>query len=109
MSETPPNPEAEPQILSLEEFARRSPIYPKYNNFFLYFAGGTGSIYIRREYYKRFAEEHPDIDTTLFDKIQNRDKRGKSTSESLKPFDADLYEAYKIMRSYGVSDRELFG
>lgn len=107
MSETPPIPEQKPQILSLEEFARRSPI-PRYNNFFLYFTRGAGEIYRQAEHYKRFAEEHADMAASLCDKIQNQRDSNKFTSESLKPFDADLYEAYKIMCGYGVSDRDLF-
>ena len=80
----------------------------RYNNFFLYFAGRAGEIYRKAEHYKRFAEEHPDMAASLCDKIQNQRDRNKFTSESLKPFDADLHEAYKIMKSYGVSDRDLF-
>jgi hypothetical protein len=108
MSKTPSrSPEHESQILSLEDFTHRDPI-PRYNNFFLYFALGVGEIYRQKEHYKRFASEHPDLATSLCDKIQNQRDRSYKTSESLKPFDQELYEAYKIMKSYGVSDRDLF-
>ena len=108
MSETQPISEQESQILSLEKFVHRSPL-PRYNNFFLYFTGegGVGKFYREEEHYKRFAEEHPSMAASLCDKIQNQlDKNNKS--ESLKLFENDLYEAYKIMRGYGVSDRDLF-
>lgn len=108
MSETPPIPEQEPEILSLAEFARRNPTIPKYNNFFLFFAAGVpGDLYRRAAHYKRFAQEHPDLAASLCDKIQNQRDRSLTTSQSLKPFDSDLYEAYKIMKSYGVSDTDL--
>jgi hypothetical protein len=107
MSEQPPVPEQEKPILSFEEFSHRDTI-PRYNNFFLYFSAGAGETYRQATHYQRFAQENPELARTLCDKIQNQRDRQLSTSESLKPFDADLYEAYKIMRSYGVSDRELF-
>lgn len=107
MSETPPTQEQEPEMISFEEFRRRNPI-PRYNNFFLYFAFGPGEIYRRAEHYKKFAGEYPEIAASLCDKIQNQRDRSLTTSNSLRPFDEDLYEAYKIMKGYGVSDVDLF-
>ena len=100
---TPKTREQEP-ILTFEEFSLCNP-YARYNNFFLYFSGWE--VYMEKEYYKRFVFEHPDMAAELCDKIQNR-KQSYSTKESLKPFTKNLYEAYKIMRSYGVSDKDLF-
>ena len=108
MSERTSTTEQEPQILSFEQFAERSGAIVAYRNFFMYFGGGiAGDIHRGADYYKRFAAENPDMVVSLCNKIQKRDKK-LPTSESLRPFDADLYEAYKIMRGYGVSDMELF-
>lgn len=105
----PPKPldgskkEGEP-ILSFEEFSRRDPV-PRYNNFFLYFTRNPD--YKKNLYYQRFVKEYPEIASTLSEKI-SKHCEGKYTSQSMKQFDQELYEAYKIMRSYGVSDRDLF-
>ena len=107
MPATPPIPEQEPKILSFEDFTHRDPV-ARYNNLFLYFAGESGEDYRKKAHYQRFAQENPEMAGSLCDKIQNQRDKSMWTSESLKPFDQDLYEAYKIMRSYGVSDRDLF-
>jgi hypothetical protein len=113
---TIPNPEPEPKVLSFEEFCYRDPKnassfqypLPLYNNFFYYFFSSSHIYenYTSKEHYKRFAAEHPDIVASLCEKLKNLPIWNKA--ESLKPFDKDLYEAYKIMRGYGVSDEDLF-
>ena len=78
--------------------------------FFSYFvAGGFGETARQDPVYQRFAQEHPKLAASLCDNIQNkRNKRLENTSESLLPFEHELYEAYKIIKSYDVSDEELF-
>lgn len=102
-----PSPhEEETRALSFEEFTFGNPA-PRFQNFWLFFATGDG-VYRRREpYYQRFAAEHPEMAESLCVKIQGKDKK-IDTTEALKPFHKDLYEAYKIIRGYGVSHQELF-
>ncbi|GEM_PF-2185046 len=108
---TEPTAEEGPKILTFEEFSFRADNdmnTPRQGSFFGYFDRGLlGDARRITEHYKRFAFEHPDMTTELCDKIQNMRDESKGTSESLKPFDRDLYEAYKIMRSYGIPDSEL--
>ncbi|OGI64080.1 hypothetical protein A3H53_04200 [Candidatus Nomurabacteria bacterium RIFCSPLOWO2_02_FULL_40_10] len=103
-----PTPESGPKILSFEEFSDRTldapSTIPRYNNFFMFFSSGVGKIYRQQKCYKKFLSEHPDKAMSLCDKLQSCNY----TSESLKPLDRELYEAYKIMRSYGISDKDLF-
>ncbi|MEK9181826.1 MAG: hypothetical protein AAB786_02280 [Patescibacteria group bacterium] len=100
--------------MSFEEFINRNSYppstIPNYNNFYLYFIGGKfwDQINEKRVHYQKFAFEHPEIVLSLRNKIQNQIDKSKNRSEALKPFDKDLYEAYKIMRGYGASDKELF-
>ncbi len=111
MEQTPPqpSPETTPKILTFEEFSFRDEKSntPKYNNFFLYFLDPG---HLKTEVYKKFQSENPDMARLLCDKIEDVQMKALlcGTSEALKPFDRDLYEAYKIMRSYGFSDKELF-
>jgi hypothetical protein len=108
MPETPKAPEEEPKILNFKEFTQRE-FLPHYGNFFIYFNSGfAGEVYRESAHYKRFASEYPEMAESLCDKIQKQRDKRIGTSESLKPFDRDLYEAYKIMRGYGLSDSELF-
>ncbi|MEK7564303.1 MAG: hypothetical protein AAB510_01905 [Patescibacteria group bacterium] len=96
-------------ILSFEEFIRRREHdYPVYGNFFLYFAGGMGKSYRKASYYIKFASEYPEMAQELQDKVKNLKKIFYNTSENLKSIEVDLYEAYVIMRGYGVSDKDLF-
>ncbi|OGI66793.1 hypothetical protein A2823_01610 [Candidatus Nomurabacteria bacterium RIFCSPHIGHO2_01_FULL_41_91] len=107
---TIPTPEPGPKILTFEEFSHRDKVnYPRYGNFFMYFGGGQGDVFRTTAHYKKFALEYPDMATTLYEKIQNRpENKSGDSSDSLRPFDQDLYEAYKIMRGYGVPDKDLF-
>jgi len=110
MTEKPPQPtpEKEPKdFMSFEEFTRRNPS-PRYNNLVLYFyTTGSGPLYRQAEHFKRFEQEHPDLERRLREGLMSL-SGGFSYSEDLRQHDADLYEAYKIMRSYGVSDRDIF-
>jgi len=113
MKHGPPDKPMEeaPKVLTFEEFTYHDKAglnHPRFNNFFLYFEKGwAADIYKSTEHYKRFEREHPDLALDLNKKIQNTNKMG-GTSEALKPYLKDLYEAYVIMRGYGVSDTELF-
>ncbi len=101
-----PTPESGPKILSFEEFSDRSSGVPFYNNFFLNFSDSES--YRQKGYCLKFASEHEAEDKSLCNKIRNMMKIRASRSELLKSFDRELYEAYKIMRSYGASDDDLF-
>lgn len=110
MSEQPPGPEQEHQILSFEEF-KSGEVVPRYNNFHLHFCNygvdsniSAGAIYRNRPYYQRFSQEHPDLAKRLCTQVSDLRARRLSV-ESLQ---SEIYEAYKIMKSYGVSDNELF-
>ena len=106
MSDFAPTPETESIPLSFEEFTKGTPV-SRFQNFWLFFATGDGEYRRREPYYQRFATEHPEMAETLCKKIQGKDKN-IDTTEALKPFHQDLYEAYKIIRGYGVSHQELF-
>ena len=93
------------EILSFEEFT--SGRLPRYDNFFLHFARGVGPFYRNTTHYKQFEEENPALAHSLCEKIQQMDT-SIGTATALKPFEPELYEAYKIMRSYGTSHEELF-
>ena len=104
----PPTPDnANRDVLTFEEFiSRDSHGAAKHNNFYMHFEGAPH--YVNTTHYRRFTNENPDLAASLSHKIRQRDKRPYSMTQQLQPFEQDLYEAYKIMRSYGVSDRELF-
>ncbi len=103
----PPTPEQQP-VLSFAEFSRRDPKYnhPRYNNFYVIFSHG-GEISREHEWYKRFEKEHPDMASSLCDKIQNQMDKSIGEGEALKPFDRELYEAYVILHGYGISNEDL--
>jgi hypothetical protein len=106
-----PTPEPEPEILTLEEFVREKPSSgPTYNNFYFYFAPDSAFGYFKvlQEPFKRLSSEHPDMVASLSNKIQNLLNDQRNYWSYLKSYEAELYEAYKIMRSYGASDEELF-
>lgn len=97
------NREINDQILNLDDFSRRQ------NNFYLYFLGDTftSNIYKGKEIYRRFVEKYPDMAASLNEKVYGADT-GRDVAEGLKPFLGDLYDAYKLMRGLGASDRDLF-
>ena len=93
--------EQKPRILTFEEFS--VPIDedhgPAYNNFFFKFASG---IYKNKKYYKMFRRQYPDMYKSFSDKVI------KTYPCSMKHLLREGYEVYKIMRSNGVSDEDLF-
>ncbi|MFA5792944.1 MAG: hypothetical protein WC897_03695 [Candidatus Gracilibacteria bacterium] len=94
-------------ILTFKEFTVRNPI-PRYNNLVLYFiTNWSGHLHRRQAHFQRFQKENPELEERLRQGLMSLKY---FTGELVEPYDADLYEAYKIMRSYdGVSDRNLFG
>jgi len=92
------------EILTFEEFSARE------NNFYGYWDSEEsllGMVHRKKPHALRFQQEHPDLDRKLLAEIVNMSVT-TSVSEALKPFDRDLYEAYRIMRGFGVSDKDLF-
>ena len=106
-SEQPDEQNGQEDILTEEEFIQEDTDikYPKYNNFVIYFfdKGIAVPIYQAADFFKRFKEEHSDLEQ----KLHNNISKGNSFSY-WQQFEPDLYEAYKIMRSYGASDEDLF-
>ena len=95
-------------MLSFEEFSERNEDnVPKYRNFFGYFLMNSflGLAYQAKDQYVRFAAEHPELASSLCEKVKKESSSDQNIPESL---DRDLYEAYKIMSSYGISDKDLF-
>lgn len=107
----------QPQPLTFEQFVERVPLghpvendpgIPRYNTFPLNFTteGPAADLIRKQPHVVRFIEEHPGLEGKLREGIMNRD-RLIDTSEALKPFERNMYEAYLIMRDYGVSDEDL--
>ena len=105
----PTEPSQEQPILSFEEFVASNPRtgYPRYNNFFGYFDSQMAVFYKDEPHYVRFEKENPELTEKIKQGVANRD-RSVDSNVALQPIIPDLYEAYKIMRSYGVSDDMLF-
>ncbi|MDD5194036.1 MAG: hypothetical protein PHF67_05660 [Candidatus Nanoarchaeia archaeon] len=98
------------EIFSFEEFSAREDGHPRYNDFYRYWESEEsilGMVYRKKPHALRFQQEHSDLDKILQSKISNMAVT-RSTSEALKPFDRDLYEAYVIMRGFGVPNKDLF-
>ena len=105
----PTEPSPEQRILTFEKFSERDESnYPRFGNFYAYFDNDPDGIYRDKPHFVRFERENPELSASLQEKIRNRRVQTGNTSGSLRPFDQDLYEAYKIMKSYGISDRALF-
>ena len=102
MAEENQNNENKP--LSFEEFGKPGPVgVPRYNYFYMAFATNW---YDDSPYFKRFAEENTKMHKELSDKINNRKRMG-NTADELKPYEGELYEAYKIMKTYGATETDL--
>jgi len=94
------------ELLTFDEFTHRD-IIPKYDNFPLHFHAESDPSYRKKPVFQRFLEAHPRLEVKLRVSITETFKSGLS-SERLRPFDADLYVAYCLMRSDGASDGDLF-
>lgn len=94
--------------LTFEEFTRRDPT-PRYNNLILYFTEtGIGPVYRDTNHFKKFKQDHHEIEKNLTTKLATANWEGIDTSQGLKPFDKDIYDAYLIMRNYVESDKDIF-
>ena len=97
-------------MLSFEDFSNRNHRLgiPRYNNFYGYFAPGTliGITYQKKGCYRRFATEQPEMTTKLCRRVREEILLPKI--DPPKSIDHDLYEAYRIMSGYGISDEDLF-
>ena len=81
---------------------------PRYDNFFLYFTTtDLGQQLRKKPFFKTFQREHRDLEGRLTNGIMSLGTL--DMSELLRPFDGDLYEAYKIMKNCGASDKDLIG
>ncbi len=94
------------EILSFEEFTARDQYgIIRYNNIIAFWFTGKSMIskyYRETEHARRFQREHPELDQRLCE-----DMKPAITPTNL-PVKKRLYSAYKIMRSYGLSDEQLF-
>lgn len=103
------------QPLTFEQFIEREYILgpgedgiPRYNNFPMCFiTKGLGPLVREQQYFQKFQKEHPDLERKLTEAITNRDP-SMGIGTSLKLLEPDLYKAYKIMKTYGISDEDLF-
>ena len=101
----------EDEVLNLEEFSRRNSKFniPTYNNLVAFFMdcefSNKPGVYRSHDFFKRFAKENSELERRLTLAITKLDR---INSYTLEPFTNDLYEAYKIMKSYGVSNPDLF-
>lgn len=102
------SPESESRLLTRKEFCSLDSLgMPRYLNFSGYFAIGPVAEVLRQQrHYQRFAQKYPKLNERLCSKIQKRDT-AQAIYEFLKPLEDDLYEAYKIMCTYGVSNNDL--
>ncbi len=98
------------EVLTFEDFSSREDNFPRYNNFYGYWESEEsmlGMVYRKKPHALRFQQEHSDLDKKLQEEIKGM-VITRSVSEALKPFDRDLYEAYVIMKGFGVSNKDLF-
>lgn len=101
--------ESESKTLSFEEFSHYTKENgPRYMNFGLFFVDSwTGGVYRKKECYKKFAVQNPSLAETLLEKVKNRDMK-KRFDEAIRPFEVEMYEAFKIMCKYVKSPYDLF-
>jgi hypothetical protein len=92
-------------LLSFKEFSSHDDC-PRYGNFVNHWIQNDfGEIYRKQDHAKRFQKEHPELDSKLWHGIGGLQR---PEMRYLKQFEHDLYEAYKIMNSYGVTNTDLF-
>lgn len=116
MTEDQPQIDGEPEaILSFEEFTARDRVQiPRYNNFILFFyTTGAGIQFREKSFFQKFQQENPVLERRLTTEIMALDTKACDSQGNsifitkIQKLDADLYEAYKIMKSYGATDTEL--
>jgi len=105
-----------PNVLTFEQFIAPSPsqptLSPAWNNIYLIWSPegmGYHESYLKDDFYKRFQAENPELDSKLYNAISEiiKTKSLNARIAALQPYLNDLYEAYKLMRSYGASDVDL--
>ena len=96
------------QPLTFEEFVERYPslpVLPRYDSFYLHFMLEGLPLYLRKTpHFLKLQEEHPDLEARLTSGITNL---GRIDAKALKPYERDMYQAYLILRSYGIPDEGL--
>lgn len=100
-------------ILTFEEFSEKHPenprmFPPKYNNFRLFFEGDPTRI--KKPYFQQLLKENPSLVFKIihqFQELQRTMDFNDSRREMIKDIEPDMYEAYKLMRSYGAEDEDL--
>ena len=91
--------------LSFMEFTSIQGITPTYDNFPLFFTKGADpEIRRTRAPYIELQRQTPNLERRLREGIS---RLPLFSSETLKPFNLDLYTAYLIMRQYVDADEEL--
>lgn len=108
-----PSRDSAPKILSIEQFSSVDDHgLLKSNNFVVYFrpTERTFKFYKDQPHFVRFMKEKPDLYSAICEKV----KKAKDAKITTHPKDylqscmKDFYKAYKIMRDYGATDKELF-
>ena len=99
----------QPLPLTFEEFVERDnpslPGHPRYDNFPMYFMPKGMAPQLRNtQPFLRFQVEHHDLEARLTSGITNL---GRIDAKALKPYERDMYQAYLILRSYGIPDEGL--
>jgi len=88
-------------IQNYEEFIAnhpRIPQIPQYDNFPLIFADVEENPLRQTPSFLKFQTEHPDLERRLTRELSIAHGKGLSRKHT-KPFEKDMYEAYRIMRA----------
>jgi len=99
-------------MLTFKEFTAKN--YrggPKHNNFTHHFLpnGFLGTLIRQQGFVKRFINENREMDALLQIKAREEVARIKKIGGGYSvQFEKELYEAYKILSSYGIPDDKLF-
>jgi hypothetical protein len=97
-------------ILTFEDFIAPAfgiPV-PIYNNFPLHFQDSEENDYRKTEYFIRFNDENLELTQSLTQRITQLKETKNFNVRSLTKINPDLYQAYIIMRGYGVTNKDLF-
>ena len=94
-------------LLTFEQFSAKSRDgTPAYGEFWRYWAEGQkGADYINRPEAIGLRRQNIDLDVTLSRSIKRLTWR---TPETLAPYAPFMYDAYKVMRGLGASNKRLF-
>lgn len=96
-------------ILAFEEFVKKnSEGFSRYSNFIGNWMNPksiAGAIYRNTPHSLRFQKEFPELDSILLDYTS---KIKKLSDREIVDYEKKLYEAYKIMKRWRISDKKLF-